>query len=175
MSRRNLNARQPAKNIGSKAPTRKIVGADGVMVTEKVCPIPFNRKFVALDGDVVTIPLANGFTVRGFKGNDYGVQVMEEKLKSGFLPYDECPLATKRVPRGPGETPCESDFTNEKCCPHLERVIKARRDDHRAKQLEYGKNFTTNHERMVALLEAQAERMAKAEVQVSGKKGLSGG
>lgn len=175
MSRRNLNARQPAKNIGGKAPARKIMGADGVMITEKLCPIPFNKKFVAPDGDIVVVPLANGFTIRGFKGNDYGVQIMEEKLKAGFLPYNECPLMTKRVPRKHGETPCEGEFSNEKCCPHLDAVMKARRDDHRIKQLEYGKNFSTNQERMIALLESQAERMAKAEVQVTVKKGVTGG
>ena len=180
MSRRNLNSRQPAKNIGAKAPTRKVTRADGVQVTEKVNPMRFKKKCVSPDGDVIELSLATGFTIVGFKGNDYGVQVWEEKQKAGFLPYDECPVATGRVPRGK-EDPClGSDglprkFSDEACCQHLAKVIEARRAEHRKTQLEYGKNFSTHQERMIQLLEAQTERMAKAEVQPSGKKGIAGG
>ena len=175
MARRNLSSRQPAKNIGAKPPARKFMGPDGLMVTEKLCPIPFAKKFIAPDGSAVTIPLANGFTIRGFKGNDYGVQIMEEKVEAGFLPYDECPLATKRVPRAQGETPCEGEFSDEKCCPHLEKIAANRQQAHRAQQQEYGKNFATNQDRLIKLMEAQAEKMAVAEKQSAGKRGIPGG
>src|SRR5687768_5172590 len=103
--KRNLSARQPAKNISANPPTRKVMRPDGVMVTEKCTPIPFSRKMVDPQGGPCFVALANGFTIRGFKGNDYGVQIWEEKLKAGFLPFDECPVAKGHV-RLAGEKPC---------------------------------------------------------------------
>lgn len=179
MSARNLNSRQPAKNIGAKSPSRKVMRADGVMVTEKSCPIPFNRKFVAPDGDIVTVPLANGFTIRGFKGNDYGVQIHAEKLKAGFIPYDECPLAKGHIKQN-GEAACKGTdglgkLSNDECCPHVTKIALARKAEHRAAQLEYGKNFATQQDKMIALLEKQAEVMAQPERQSSGKARVPGG
>ena len=180
MASRNLNARQPAKNIGANPPTKKTMNADGVSVTEKVCPIPFSRRFIAPDGDNVVVPLANGYTIRGFKGNDYGVQKLEDKLKAGFLPWDECPVATGRVPRSVGD-PCLDDrgmprkFSDSgEPCPHLLKVAMAMREEHRKGQAEYAKRFQTQQDRMLAALEAQTERMAKAEMQPAAKKGISG-
>lgn len=175
MARRNLSSRQPAKNIAAKPPTRKFTNTDGIVVTEKLCPIPFSMKFIAPDGAAVTIPMANGFTIRGWKGNDYGVQLKEEKLEQGFLPYDECPLAMRRVERRQGDTPCDGTFSNEKCCPHLERIAAARQEEHRKQQNEYGKNFATQQDRMIRLLEAQTEKLGAAERNSSGKKGIPGG
>lgn len=171
MSVRNLSAKNPLKNISAPAPTRKTMGADGVMVTEKLSPIPFNRKFVAPDGDVVVVGLATGFTIRSFRGNDYGVQLLEEKLNAGFIPYAECPLTTKRIPRAPGDVPCEGEFSDKKCCPHVERVIAARRESYRKANAEYGRNFATNQDRIIALLEKQAEAsVAERPAATPGKK-----
>lgn len=182
---RNLNAKQPAKNIGAKPPTRRIDRGDGVMVTEKVSPIPFSRKMVAPDGDVVFVSLANGFTIRGFKGNDYGRQIWEEKLKAGFLPFDECPFTGESfkkhyVKAGKDDAPCKGQngvggFSNEECCPHLNKIIASRKDEHRRAQLEYGSNFATQQDRMIALLEKQTARLAQPEVAVSGKGRVPGG
>ena len=176
MASRNLNAKQPAKNIGAKAPTRRTDRGDGVMVTEKLCPIPFSRKVVAPDGDVTTVALANGFTIRGFKGNDYGTQIWPEKLKAGFIPFDECPYAKGHLRAPDGESPCKGSdglgkFSNEKCCPHVDKIIVARREEHRAAQLEYGKNFATQQDRMIALLEKQAAGMLQPERTMPGGKG----
>jgi hypothetical protein len=154
---RNLSARNPLKDIGRNPPVRKTMGPDGVMVTEKLCPIPFNIKMVAPDGDVVVIGLATGFTIRGFRGNDYGVQLLEDKKKAGFLPFKECPLLTRSFPRAAADVACEGEFTDDKCCPHINKVIAARREEYRKKQNEYGRNFATNQDRIIALLEKQAE------------------
>lgn len=167
MATRNLSARQPAKNIIPNPPTRKVMGPDGVMITEKLSPIPFNRKMVSPDGDVVVIGLATGFTIRSFKGNDYGVQLWEEKLKAGFIPFDECPVAKGHVQMS-GEAGCKGSdgrgqFSNQECCPHLNVIITNRREAHRKTQKEYGQNFLTNQDKLIAHLEAQAERMAIAE------------
>lgn len=177
--KRNLNARNPLKNIGAGAPERKVMRADGVMVTEKLCPIPFSRKMVSPAGDVVTLPLANGFTIRGFKGNDYGVQIWEEKLKAGFIPFDECPVAKGHV-KVSNEPACRGSdgrgqFSKDECCPHMTTIIAARKADYRTKQQDYDRNFATNQDRMIQLMEAREAREAAAEVKVAGKKGLSGG
>lgn len=183
MARRNLNERQPAKNIAAGPPTRRTMGPDGVMVTEKLCPIPFNKKMVALDGSVVTVPLANGFTIRGFKGNDYGVQKLEEKLAVGFLPFDECPLATGRVPVTDGDKPCRgadgrpAKFTDAECCPHMKNVIKARREHYKAEKHPLYKAQESSTDRLIQAMEEQVAQAKKSvtEVQVTGKKGVSGG
>lgn len=175
---RNFSTRNPLKIMGNP-PTRKITRSDGVVITEKACPIPFNRKMVSPAGDVIRVALANGFTIRSFKGNDYGVQVLEAKLKAGFIPFNECPIAKGYIPVG-SETACRGSdgrgqFTDEECCPHVTSIIKARRDEHRQKQLEYGRNFATNQDRLIALMEANAERDSKAERQVTKKAGPAGG
>ncbi len=183
MARRNLNARQPAKNIAAGPPTRRTMGADGVMVTEKICPIPFGKKMLALDGSVVFLPLANGYTIRGFKGNDYGVQKLEEKLSVGFLPYDECPLATGRVPVAAGDTPCRDaegrpkKFSDAECCPHIKAIAKTRREHYHAEKLPMYRAQESSADRLIATMEAQMKlaKETKSEVAVSGKKGLSGG
>ncbi len=179
--KRNLNARHPLKNISASPPTRKVMRTDGVMVTEKRCPIPFNRKMVDPQGGPTTVDLANGFTVRSFKGNDYGVQKWEQKLKAGFLPFDECPVAKGYVKAAPGDVPCKGSdgrgqFSNDECCPHLTAIMLARKEEYRREQTEYGRNFATNQDRIIALMEAQAERAAReAEVKVASKKGIAGG
>ncbi len=177
---RNLNSRNPLKNISQNPPSRKIVGAGGVMITEKRCPIPFNRKMVSPAGDVITLALANGFTIRSFKGNDYGVQILEDKLKAGFIPFNECPVAKGRD-IGPTETAAckgsdgRGQFSDDTCCPHVTAVILARKEAHRQAQTEYGRNFATNQDRLIALMEANAERDAKAERQVTRKGGPGSG
>jgi hypothetical protein len=171
MSTRNLSARNPLKNIAASPPTRKTMGPDGVMVTEKVTSL-WGMKMVDPAGDVTFVTLATGFTIRGFRGNDYGVQRYEDKLKAGFLPFKECPLVAKRIPRGQGDVPCEGEFSDAKCCPHMDKVIQARREQHRKKQNEYGRNFATNQERIITLLEKQAEQsVAERPGAPNGKKG----
>lgn len=180
--KRSLNARQPAKNISATPPTRKVMRSDGVMVTEKSNPIPFNRKMVDPQGGPTFVDFANGFTVRSFKGNDYGVQKWEQKLKAGFLPFDECPVAKGYV-RVAGEAPCKGSdgrgqFSNDECCPHLTAIMQSRKEAYRQTQVEYGRNFATNQDRIIKLMEDQAERAAReAEVKATGPKGkgLSGG
>ena len=95
MASRNLSARNPLKNIAANPPVRRVMGADGVMVTEKLSPL-WGIKMVSPQGDIATVTLSSGYTIRGFKGNEHGVQKYDDKLKAGFLPFKECPLATKR-------------------------------------------------------------------------------
>jgi len=130
------------------------MGPDGVPVKEKLSPIPYNRKVVDPAGNVVTLNLATGYTIRA-KNNPYGIQIMAEKLKAGFLPYDECPVATGRIKPGPKQAACTETFSKEKCCPHLADVIKARQAAHKKKQDEFMQSFKTNNERMLEVFEEQ--------------------
>lgn len=175
--RRNLNARQPAKNISASPPSRKVMGPSGVMVTEKLAPL-WGVKMVAPDGDVATVTFSTGFTIRGLKGsNEHGVQKHEDKLKAGFVPFAECPLILKRIPKLPGEQPCDGEFSDSKCCPHIERLIAERRAAHRTGQLEYGKNFESQTDRLLAHIQKQAQDSVaeRPAASPSGKGGRIGG
>lgn len=174
MSRHNLNARQPAKNIGAHPPSRKIMGASGVPITEKLSPL-WGMKLVAPDGDIATITLSSGFTIRGFKGNDHGVQKLDEKLKAGFLVFAECPVATGRVQGAADDKPCSDKFSDAKCCPHMDKIISERREVHRLAQIEYGKNFATQAERMIAIIEKQAAASIAERPAAPGTKNRIGG
>lgn len=157
MARQNLNARQPAKNISAGPPSRKIMGPNGVMITEKLSPL-WGKKMVAPDGDIVTVTLASGYTTRSLKNNDHGIQKLEEKLKAGFLMFAECPVATKRIAKqGPDDKACDGEFSDNKCCPHLDKVIADRRAAHRQAQAEYGRSFETQTDRLLAHVQRQAE------------------
>lgn len=153
MASRNLSAKQPAKNIGSGAPSRKVMGPNGVMVTEKLSPL-WGKKMVHPDGDVTVVTLSTGYTIRGLKNNSHGLQKLEEKLKQGFLVFSECPVATRRV-SDMGE-PCKGTFSDEECCPHIKKIIQDRRAHHRAGQLEYGKSFASQTDRLIDFVQKQA-------------------
>jgi hypothetical protein len=145
---------------------------NGVMVTEKVSPL-WGYKMVAPDGDITHVTLSSGFTIRGLIGNEHGSRKIAEKLKAGFLRFSECPVATGAVPRAEFGQPCEGKFSDEKCCPHLDKIIKDRRDAYRKTSEEYGHKFATQQERLIKLMEQQAaERVAE---KPTGGKGRIGG
>lgn len=180
MASRNLSKGNPAKNIGAAPPVKTINAEDGTVREEKLNPIPFARKMVDPDGNVVTVSLATGFTVRGFKANDYGVQILDEKLKKGFLPYDECPIAKSHIKfDSKKDKPCEGhdgrgghwnkhgpgagNWSRDVCCEHVERAIKARRTKKLAREIQLAKQYATNQDRMIQLLEEQNKRLNKSE------------
>lgn len=172
MGTRNLNARQPAKNISASPPTRKTMVA-GVPVTEKVSPL-WGYKMVAPDGDVVHVTLSTGYTIRGLKGNDHGYQKLAEKEKAGFWRYNECPVAAKKMTREEAGGPaCDGTFTDDACCPHMVKVIRDRKAAYRVTQVEYGKNFATQTDRLIAHIERQAESSVTERPQ-SGKGKIGG-
>ena len=141
-----LSAKNPIKNIAAEPPTRVHMDADGIKVTEKLNPMRVNRKMVHPDGDVVTVSLATGWTIQktapgygmnAFRNNPYGSQILVEKIADGFLPFDECPVAQGYIPKRDGDKPCEGKFSDEKCCPHIDRVMQKRREAHRKEQEGY--------------------------------------
>jgi len=164
---RNLNALQPAKNIGALPPTKTRYDDDGVPRVEKLNPIPMNRKMVDPDGNVVSVSLATGFTIRGgphngWKDNPYGSQKWMEKLAAGFVPYDECPYhpqsgvqlyAPEMFQASRSEKACTDKFTREQCCSHIERCITARRTVKQKKNVKFSKAFASHADRQLEVLE----------------------
>ncbi len=140
---RSLSAKNPIKDISAAPPTRTHMDADGLIITEKLNPMRVKRKMVHPDGDVVEVGLATGWTIRptgkgygldAFKNNPYGAQLLVEKMEDGFLPFAECPVAKGYVPRREGDKACEGTFSDEKCCPHIDRIMQKRREVHRGQQ-----------------------------------------
>jgi hypothetical protein len=161
---------QRPKSLTGKAPTRRITKSDGTVVVEKLNPMRLKRKAVDPAGWIVEVSLANGWqhiTPR----SEYAVTTWEGKTKKGWLPYNECPLANGMVPTAKGEKACTGKFTDEACCPHMEKIIRAREAVHRKKQDEFAAQMDTRQDRMVKLLEAQATAaLNAAEANTDGKK-----
>lgn len=157
---KNLSATNPIKNLAAKPPIRERYDADGVLIVEKVNPMQVNRKMVHPDGDVVEVSLATGWTVKktapgyglsAFRNNPYGAQILVEKLEDGFLPFDECPVGKgyKGFPGGKDDKPCDGAFSDEKCCPHIDRVMQKRREAHRKLQEGYRQASQTTDKQLV--------------------------
>lgn len=174
----NLSRKQNIAQIGQRAPTKRTsVGL--ATVTEKVPPTAYTRKFVSPNGNVSRIVLATGRTLGGEMDNGYGNIKRAEKLKAGWLPYSHCPI-TKGYIRAKGETPCDGpdpdhpgDFSRripnsayglleDECCPHIEQIIVLRRQEHNERQNEYASQFTGSTDKLVKILEANAQAQAEA-------------
>ena len=167
MASRNLSKKQPAKNIGANPPVKRINYADGTFREEKLNPIPNNKKMVDPDGNVISVSLATGFTIR--KANEYGTQILREKLEKGFIPYDECPVATGRVKfDAKKDSACEGKFSRDHACRHVEQIIKTRRAIKQKKEAELKLQYATQQDKMIELLLAQNARLNKDDEQTGG-------
>jgi hypothetical protein len=126
--------------------TRRVMGPDGVMVDERIPPIPFHLHMVDPAGHVVAVALANGFDVRTLRDNLYGQQLLNEKLVAGFLPIDECPVGLGLVD---GTDGCEGRQATP--CRHLQPIIDARREATRAAQAKYAARFQTEKDLLLRI------------------------
>jgi hypothetical protein len=174
---RNLSAKQPAKNIAAQPPTKMHTLSSGITRVEKLNPIPLNRKLVDPDGNVVTMSLATGFTIRN-ANNDYGASKLREKMAKGFIPYDECPVAKGYVTIEKGDKACTGSdgrgkFSKDACCEHIEKIVNARREVARKREAKSKERFATQTERTIELLVAQTKALSAAEPAdpTGGKKG----
>ncbi len=156
MSSRNLSERQPAKNIGALPPARERTMPDGTVRTEKLCPIKLSKKMVDPDGNVVTVPLANGYAIRRI--GDYGRMIELAKIKAGFIPFAECPLVRNYIPAA-GRRPCKGKFSDEECCVHVKEVIAARRAVKKKKCDDFAARFATKEDVMIKMLENQNKQL----------------
>jgi hypothetical protein len=169
------------KNIGDPSPTKIHTLSDGSVLEEKINPMPCHKKMVDPNGHVSQVSLATGYTIRGLGShNPYGVAKLAEKIKKGWLPYDQCPVAMGYITAAKGEPalkPCkgrdgDGQFSREECCPHIEEAIKVRRAKYTKKQNQFKRQMASNTERMLEQLERQTEKMAKAAVERDPKKAI---
>lgn len=152
----NLSRKQPAKNIAGKPPTKTVIMPDGTVRTEKLCPIPLSVKMVDPDGNVVMVPLANGYTIRSLDG--YGHMILSQKIKAGFLRYDECPVARGTIPAaGKDDHACPGSdgrgkFSKDKCCSHVDAIIQRRRVIKKKKCDEFNSRFVSKDQALIDFL-----------------------
>ncbi len=149
----------PIKNVQAKPPTRVHTLSDGTTRVEKLCPIPINIKMVDADGNVVTVPLANGHQRR----NDpnvvaYGNYISAEKLKAGFIPFHECPILTGRVTPVEGDVACR-EIPKGQSCKHVKAIIKSRRNAKKTKNDKYAARLSSSDEALKKAVQEQTEWM----------------
>ena len=170
-----LGPRPRFKDIQRKAPTKTTVQSDGTVVTEKLCPIPFHWKAVDPDGNVVTVPLANGTTHRTFRNNPYGETIRYEKPLAGFLWLHECPYRSGAVPLpkdneqrkgkdkivpcdgidGHGRLISKGHEHKAKGCDHLRAIALARRAVKKKHNDRINERFMSDEKRLAREMRAQ--------------------
>ena len=170
--------RIPYANVGGvgpyrvpTSPTYESVDADGVVVVEKLCPIPYKRKMVDPSGFVVEQPLANGRAMeKTDNGNPYAVRMKNEKRPPKWLPYHECPVRKGYLkPTTPGDAGCDGDDgmggwtpkNGKECCPHLTRVIQARKAKQDKITAEHNAKFANMRDKALANALIQAVEASK--------------
>lgn len=157
------DVRKP-KPLGDEPKHKWVMGPDGVRVKVKMNPNRLVRRMVHPDGSTYELSLSTGWQINKLHSeeNKYGMSKLAEKLRKGHLPYDECPVATGRVPAAKGDKPCPGKFDNDHCCPHIEQIMEARTAAHTRKQDEFAQSMQTSQDRMLKLLENQARAAASA-------------
>lgn len=172
-----LNQPQRIKNIGKAPPERWRADDDGVMIREKLNPIPLNRKFVNSAGAVVQVSLATGSTIRNgparhWKDNPYGAHRWHKCHERGYVLFSECPYSATSMARQygviklkPGENACDGKFDEEHSCRHVQEIIKARKAAHAKNQDSFARSFAGNQDRLIAL----AEELVKQNVEAATK------
>lgn len=161
-----------AKPIHRLPPKRKRMGPDGVVIEEKLNPMPRHNKIkmVAPSGQVFELSVANGWAIKQPKAQRYYHQILAEKTAAGFLVYAECPVATGRIPPGKGDDGkpdlgCRDDrglplrATDDQCCPHMERVIAARKRAQEQRSAQFEQAFKSQESRKLEAFEAMARQL----------------
>jgi len=146
---------------GPGTPTKRIMMPDGTMRVEKLCPIPNNVKMVSPDGNVVCLPLANNWVDRS-PNSEYAQLQLAIKTKAGFIRYDQCPIATGVLPPGKNDKACTGKFSRDECCPHVEKVIAARRAVKQKANAKFAASMETAQDKLIKLAAAQATAGAPA-------------
>ena len=138
----NYSARNPVWDVQKAAPVKKSMNDDGVIIEQKIPQNPNHRIVLSPSGNTIFLVLSSGPAIR--KTNQYGVQLMREKLASGFLPWDECPVAKGHV-RSDGQA-CEGKDGRgslDAPCRHLLEVQARRREHHERCEREFGERMQT--------------------------------
>lgn len=128
----NFSNTEPYKDIGAAPATQTVTLEDGTVRTFPTCPMRLNIKMVDPQGNVSVVPLANGFAPTTLAKSPYGMQILAQKMRKGWLPFSECPYAKGHLPVSKSAKPCAGDdgrggFKRDTCCEHVTAVINARR------------------------------------------------
>lgn len=146
-------------------PKKRRTGPDGRVIVEKFPQGPF-RRMVNVGGDIISLMVTAA--AAGSPTSAYAVRRVRSKLAKGFLPADECPLATHRMPKDlkrPGEEPCAEYFDqaglptrlpDRPPCPHVQRIIDVRQAAKAAEAKQFETAFMGEAQRQGA---AQGEAM----------------
>lgn len=154
-----LSKRQRYKNIAKAPPSRKVTDDGGVVVTEKLCPIPLNYKCVDPSGVVCWLPLDNGDQFRDISESVYGMRIWREKRGKGWVRYDECAVTQGALPAPKNYKFCEGGSLTQ-CCEHTDVLIRNRKRANDEKQAEYLAKFKNSETKMLEAMMATAEAIA---------------
>jgi hypothetical protein len=181
MSRIEIHKGQPIYWFDGKTPKRTRIGPDGIPVEEKLTAKPW-RPFVKPSGAIIQLDLTCAAADRNIHGAN-ATKRLREKIKKGFLPADECPIVTGRMPSGLRQ-PDDGDgcpeyispdgapltLSNKPPCKHVLRVAAVREKAHKTKSAEWDKLYKSGDSKIVELLMKREEREARAELAAEGKK-----
>lgn len=162
---RNLSAANIHDAGKNPPPRRTVIDAEGVPRTEKI-PALLHEKWVKPCGNVVRLPLVTAAALRN-PNNPAALRARETMQRKGGIPYGKCPAQTLvGLPDGMrGELPCEPrTYSENKCCVHVERIIKARLAAHAAKQAAMVERMKPPEARKVELLEEQHQAFLRAQI-----------
>ena len=141
----NLSKPQPIHYATKAAPTRKTMGSDGVVITEKLPQNPNRKLMLNPSGHTYYLVLSNNAAQRGRTA--YGHEKLNEKIKRGHLPLNECPVARGYVKMG--DKACSGDdgrgnFTSGKVCKHIKKIMENRTVAHNEIQEERERKVQTD-------------------------------
>lgn len=160
----NLTKSQPIHDATKAAPTRKIMNDDGIMITEKLPQNPNRRLMLTPAGNLSYLILSNSPVQRG--RTQYGVEKMNEKIKRGLLPVNECPIARGYI-KSSGEKPCAGDdgrgnFKNGKTCKHIKQIMRNRISAHNKTEEERARRMQNSSEVMKEYMQMKIKEEALA-------------
>lgn len=158
-------SRAQIHDAGAKGPPRrKRINPDGVVVWEKLPPMPY-RTYVDASGSIINVPLTNSAALRN-TNQAYAYRIQEMHKRAGSIPYEDCPARTLvGLPeKMRGRAPCdEREYGNGKCCRCVQEIIDARRAAHVRRELESQERHKSMEQRRMEMAEAREERVAAAE------------
>ena len=139
----NFSAKNPVWDVQKAAPTKRLMDDDGVVVEQKIPQNPNHRIMLNPSGATVFLVLSNGPAIRG--SNQYGVQLLQEKINKGWLPWNECPIARGYV-KGDGKACAGKDGRGnlDEPCTHLLRIQDKRTESHEKREKEFDERMQTN-------------------------------
>ena len=169
-----LTKPQPIHDCTKAAPTKQTINASGVVVIEKLPQNRNRRLFLKPCGATVWVILSTNPAIR--RSTEYGAQIQADKIKKGFLPWDECPILKGHL-RAPAFKPtaaCEGVDGRGKLespCPCLVGIKKKRVEAHLKLEREYAKKMQSSDSVMRDFVQHKmVEEISKPKAEKIGRK-----